>query len=419
MPRADAMTYVPARKRWTKMFKGQRFWISCQALGAPETKDGSRQAANAWWQTKENELRGLLPCGSPERRRAILQAYKGRPIAPQEILPVTAEYINSVSHADNPQQSYLMYELLGKEQYERAVEACEGREKQDALLASAIAGEASIEDSAQSHVDAWLAIERLRVSNGHLSAGSYDNYQRDIKGFIQFIGQYASAKTINEDTVKGFFAHLQDQSNKVAKWTTGKAFIRHLAEQRTIEQPGNLDSRKFRFGQSEPKQQTWSMAQWQEAYQASEGLNRLCLLLAANCGFYGADISEAYNHFNASNGTITMARVKTEARTVTWVLWQETADLMVKHGQELSGLWGKTLDDNGKQKKRVASCIRGLKQLRHTSNSFVKNNPELGQYADYFLGQSAKSINERHYSAINLETSKRIADYLHSQYFAS
>jgi hypothetical protein len=422
MPRADAMTYVASRKRWTKMYKGQRFWISCQALGAPETKDGSRQAANAWWTDKENQLRGVHNMGSPEYRLALLNAFAGHPVSEQEQPAQTAAFLHTVAHMPIANASNLMRGFLGEQGLTQAAQLQTTYKQQiDGLLNNLPV----MQDTVQAHVESWLALELLRVNNGKLSPGSYDNYKRDVKGFMEFVGEYTSAKTINEDTVKGFFADLQNKSNRVAKWTVGKAFVRHLAEQRTIELPGNLDSRKFRFGKSEPKQQTWSMAQWESAYKTSEGLNRLCLLLAANCGYYGADIASAYAHFNASNGTITMKRVKTEARTVTWVLWQETAALMVKHGNELSGLWGKTLDENGKQRKRVASCIRGLKQLRHTSITMLHHSP-LQAYENYFAGHAQSVVSgesvpltmtEKHYAADSLETSKRLSDYLHQQYF--
>jgi hypothetical protein len=56
MPIPELMTWVPSRRRWTRMYKGKRYWISCKALGVPETKEASIQAANAWWKAKQAEV---------------------------------------------------------------------------------------------------------------------------------------------------------------------------------------------------------------------------------------------------------------------------------------------------------------------------------------------------------------------------
>jgi integrase len=57
MPVPELMTWVPAQRRWTKMYRGRRHYISVRQLGiVPETKEASLAAANQWWRDKQAEL---------------------------------------------------------------------------------------------------------------------------------------------------------------------------------------------------------------------------------------------------------------------------------------------------------------------------------------------------------------------------
>ncbi len=49
----------PPHYRWTKMYNGVRYRITCEQLGLPRelwTKEGSYQAANLWWKQKQAEI---------------------------------------------------------------------------------------------------------------------------------------------------------------------------------------------------------------------------------------------------------------------------------------------------------------------------------------------------------------------------
>jgi hypothetical protein len=57
MPVPELMTWVAAQRRWTKMYRGRRYYISARQLGiVPQTKDASLHAANQWWRNKQAEL---------------------------------------------------------------------------------------------------------------------------------------------------------------------------------------------------------------------------------------------------------------------------------------------------------------------------------------------------------------------------
>ena len=56
MPAQEHMTWNPSQKRWLKKYRGKMYSVSPRQLKSPPTKDGSRQAANQWWEAKQREL---------------------------------------------------------------------------------------------------------------------------------------------------------------------------------------------------------------------------------------------------------------------------------------------------------------------------------------------------------------------------
>ena len=54
MPRLYLMSWEgPPHNRWVKMYKGVRYRVSCQDLGAMMfTKEGTAKQANEWWRKK-------------------------------------------------------------------------------------------------------------------------------------------------------------------------------------------------------------------------------------------------------------------------------------------------------------------------------------------------------------------------------
>ena len=60
MPRAVNMSWEGhPGYRWVKMFRGSRYRVSCQELGAITwTKEFTVQLANEWWARKRIEIEG-------------------------------------------------------------------------------------------------------------------------------------------------------------------------------------------------------------------------------------------------------------------------------------------------------------------------------------------------------------------------
>src|SRR4051812_19510791 len=61
--------------RWVKMYKGTRYRVTCEELGAMVfTKEASAALANTWWEKKQSQLSGPSPVAR------ILEAVEQVPI---------------------------------------------------------------------------------------------------------------------------------------------------------------------------------------------------------------------------------------------------------------------------------------------------------------------------------------------------
>ena len=104
MPRLVLMTWVASQSRWTKMFKGVRYYISPKELGTPPTQADSLQAANEWWREQTGRDRRVQPpprSRQPGRRGVLLQAWAGGPLeTPEEAAAALADMM--AHFADKP-----------------------------------------------------------------------------------------------------------------------------------------------------------------------------------------------------------------------------------------------------------------------------------------------------------------------------
>src|SRR5438309_2182947 len=71
MPLTTRMTWEPATRRWRKRYRGKTYTVSCRALAAPETKEASAAAANAWWRAKKLEIDAGVADGHPHAEHLV------------------------------------------------------------------------------------------------------------------------------------------------------------------------------------------------------------------------------------------------------------------------------------------------------------------------------------------------------------
>lgn len=358
MGRKYQVSWDARNRRWLKEYRGKKYAISCRQLSelmgltVPETKDGSYQAANAWWEARKAEIdkvnqakvRQLVPL---EDLAAAVIGKQG-PLVEQEAYTLlgidsalradAGEEVEVIIRIDKAGNATLWPASLGRQPpaeqvIAAAVDKIGGRvvtqllkspslpEPMAACLpparvqqvqdsAAGLRGEttAPAERTIAANCDRWLALQRAKVAAGKLAPDRADNLRVYLNHFRGFLGDTAAVESVDAQTIEAFFLwcgrkveERQKDKDGKAGWSaiyaekifdTSRVFIRYLWESGLIELPKNIDSREFSFRVHAKKIETWTAEEFQAALAAATGQMRLHLLLMANCGFTQEDISD-------------------------------------------------------------------------------------------------------------------------------
>jgi integrase len=247
--------------------------------------------------------------------------------------------------------------------------------------------------------------------------------------------------------------HQQTYSKDYAHSIFGavRQWITWVAERGLMPLPGNIRSRRFKFGNGGGKKiVTFTDAEVQKLLTGCDDFSertRLFLLLGLNCGMLQNDIAELEDsEVNLSAGTLTRPRSKTpDGPTVTYKLWPETVKLLRKYRAQVSlpGRRGGSLFllsernsplvrywlEDGKQRrydiihsawKRLTERVdfhKPFKVLRKTSATKLGSHEQFKFYVSYYLGHSPRSVAERHYVRPSDAEFFKACDWLRGQFF--
>lgn len=442
MPRSYLLTWEPDPRRWRVRYKKKTYTISCKALGAPETKEASYKAANAWWHARKAEIDAEKTPGIHPNAQAIdtLNAQLAWAQRHGEAAMASA-FAADIDLLEGDRRGDLgNLFLFGTSEASRAV-------WQDRL--SQEAPEATPKDQTVGGQAAkWLDTLRQRAEAGKISADRFDNLRCHLDRFTAFIGPALPATAIDEVRVEGYYLHLLGlvKQGQIAEATAdsvfkaAKGFVRHLHERRVIDLPRNLGSRALSFGGAAKSVETFTVDEVRRLVPAATGQLKLHVLLALNCGMYPSDIAELKDHeVDWRAGTITRRRSKTgdmeRVPTVTYALWPQTLALLEhwRTGGEIvlrtrsGGLWAFRLMRGGKLYKNDNIGPRFLKlrdqlgltlafkHLRKTSASLLNREYD-PRVVTHFLGHAPQSMAEKHYAAPDEATFARVILWLGQQY---
>lgn len=458
MPIPELMTWVPSRRRWTRMHDGKRFWISCKALGAPETKEGSVRAANAWWTAKQAELDAAnkpIPrtpkpmedlagaafgCSPDELADRLVTFWTNRSGDAREMAERDFEGIvkNVVSRiferhvlSGEPLPEGFGVDLLPPARVEQVHTAIKG-----------LRGEspAPPDRTVKVHVDRWIATQQALVKAGSLAPDRADNNRICLEHFAGFIGETAGVDTIGAERLHNFYLwclrKVEERSGdarRKAGWSTeyakkvfgtARAFVRFLWESDLIDMPRNLNSKTFRFNGGTKAIQTWTAEEVNRVIGEAPGQLKLHLLLMANCGFTQVDASDLLDsEVDWKGGRIVRKRSKTGDKestpTVDYKLWPMTFHLLKQYrsGKEVALLTesgrpfvrkelvnGKlvkadNIASNFAHLKRRLKFKKPMKQLRKTAATMLESHEVYGRFVTHFLGHSPRTVAAKHYAA--------------------
>lgn len=474
MPAKPLMTWEPRPRRWRKMHRGVVYTVSCEALGVPETKESSYQAANAWWQRRRAETEADRP---PHPHNDVLTeleerlSWARRHHAADDAARI-AEQIEAVGRMADAPTAEVEEVFLDKGQIRGRIELARrfGVDVPDGLPAvvrDMIFGDRLVwEDRTQididepkipedrtvaAAVDRYLAMKRAEAESGQIRVTSYQPIRDRLPHFKNYVGDVDAGK-IDERTLSGFHAHLLDRmgsgdfSQQYAAHilSAARSFVRHLWRERTLEAlPRNLDTLAIKVDGREIE--TFDLGALDTILDAAVERTRLYLLLMLNCGMYQSDVAAVkQSQVDWAGGKITRKRTKTEREkkvpTVSYLLWDETFRLLKKYrsqdpilaltNENGAALLRRPLRENGRVSRtdnikkgyeRLCKCLRieepmPLMYLRKTSASLLETHETFGRHAQYFLGQAPQSLAERRYAKPSPEQFDRAVRWLGLEY---
>lgn len=443
MPKKYFMTWEKARCRWRKMHKGRVYTVSCDQLGMPATKDASWQAANAWWLRKAQELH--VPV-LDEANARLAQALEATPLealrdlmekgeAARQMLTIlrtAAPDKDPATTVESLEEGIgvpldLLRRLMGfgntANHYTRHVASeDEMHVNLDALAAQLSPAPVDPERAVSHHVGRWKALQMGTTKSN--ARKKMNCHMLDF--FAQFLGS-VDIDAIDEAKWQEFYSWLAakplDEGYKGRILRTARNFVTYLFEMNLLDAvPRNLGSRLLIFRQKRKKVNPLPDEAVRRFFGEATGQTRLHVLLCLNCGMTAQDVSDLQDdQVNWVEGTITRKRSKTEDHEdvpeVTYKLWPSTfallkeyrsgrpTSLLTKTGQpwiqeEYDGSKYRHSDSiasNFKTVSRKAKVKVSPKQLRTTAASKLAEHPKFKFYAQYYLGQSPKTVADKHY----------------------
>jgi len=298
--------------------------VSCRQLEVEESKEASWRAANRWWEAQKAEIDARPRQVEPEQEfAAVTQAMN---------------MMEEFQQADRATQRAIVEVVLGK----KTLEALQ--EQTLALLD----GEQNPDRTVAAQIEAWSTALQASVAAGSIDVSRFDGYLRNVAVFRDWFGGGLSIDLITAVKLEGFYNFL---AKKVGEKTYSpayahsifgatKQFISRLAELGLASLPGNIRSRKFRFGHSQPRRiPTFTIDEVKSLLGGCDGFSertKLFVLLALNCGMLQSDVSDlGEDEVDWRAGTLTRPRSKTpESQVVKYKLWPETFGLLQKYRQQ-------------------------------------------------------------------------------------
>jgi hypothetical protein len=405
MPRKFTMTFEPAKKRWRKMYRGKTITISCDALNAPPTREGSYREANEWWEQKLTEIRGKTP---PDRVELLIRELQaGRTWLEDQGIkthydPTTGMVVES------------------------------GTE-----FAHRLARHATPTNRTVGHwVDKFLAMRETEIPK-ELSIASYDSIRLCLGHFKAWLGPGLPIDDLGADRWIEWYKEIQRSTISVGykrkRLLFARTFISWLVEQELIPGFASLFAKRYKFGASDKEVPPLTADQVREMVESTSGILKCFLAVMANTGASQKDLADMKpDEYKA--GRITRRRSKTETRNtrvVSWKLWKVTRDLIDEFKQEggshlfltQSGKpWVRDELINGKRKKtdsiksiyRLTKIGIPLKMLRKTSGNLIMH--EFNQHiADHFLGHGRDVVDAAYFSREQAELDAAV-DWLGKEY---
>src|SRR5262245_56615821 len=219
MARKLFMSWIGSQKRWTKMYRGHRYAISCKALGVPPRKEASWQAANRWWEAKQAELDGqheaeTVKPGTPQAIARLLEAWKGAPLLDEADASLTMLEIMH-EFKDKPLPPEVAEAVLSIGAVRRLQEGV------DTLLDGPKAVE--VNRTVGGQVDRWVSLQQSLAQAGRITPDRADNNRICLYHFRDCLGTQTPLEVIDVHRLQDYFLHCLGKVSERTKDREKKA----------------------------------------------------------------------------------------------------------------------------------------------------------------------------------------------------
>lgn len=425
--------------RWRKTYKGQKYVVTCQELGAQSwTQEGSGKLADQWWKEKVAELEG----GSQTAR--ILQPFEQVPLEKlkefQERGEAAKVLLTELPFVKVEVEAEELARIVGPVQPERRAEAL-------GEVVSKVTGPkpADPDRRLKTRAEAFLGLlnDQKPLTFREIRDFIRSLYTAKAKGGGLLLGAEMDIAGLDEAKVDEVFLWLKEadltNATRKKRWGFFKRLVRHCWERRLIELPRNLDGLSFKVQAKKIK--TYTPDEVRDCLAAMTPRLKLYALLGLNCGMTAADIGQLRkDQVDLSKGKLTRKRVKTadndNVPEVQYQIWPETLQLLrdcwsdhttlALTSTDGTSLWDARQSEDGStpQKDLIYQYFKRAKIpithkcFRSISATIIESHESYGRYTSHFLGHSPKSVKDRHYAAPSAELFDTILGWLRGRLLA-
>lgn len=444
MARRFEMTWFAPRRCWKKKKGGKVYYCPIACKGKTNDPDGYA-ASLAWWKGMEAGVAkapppaGLAALDKQDREWVKqLMTCPTNPRSQEDAMRVVERH----RHPDFGKTQFVKWN-------EMAEEARKAKVPQDQTM--------------EAMVKRFVGFKAAQAATGLKSAGRCINIRTYIEQFKAFFGADRPVSEITAVTLFDFHAKtLTDMGAGRLSSSAGrdrmqiaKQFIRWAWELGVLELPRNVESKELVIFVEAQEIEVFDFDTLKGILAGTPEPLKAYLALMANCGMTAMDVADLFHtEVDVTKGTITRIRSKRKrgkgkasnggtAVKVTWQLWPMTLDLLLRNrnlksdtvftgsdGGKLAytkldpvthkgcdvDLIAKAYRDHCRAANLPAADTKTLKCIRATSATKIGEHPEFGRYAQYFLGQSARSVAEKFYVKPSQDQFDRCLHWLGEQY---
>jgi integrase len=462
MPAAEVMGWNSTQKRWYKRYRGKLYFVSPRQLKCEATKEASRQAANEWWDAKQQKVDTEL--GEAKRHPAnVIQhyqealenhrlyakwqrKYENSPTAAEKSETMMEWLQDSLASDDPPfPLSHWQYDPLHELRMQQKTDDVMGfnifwRDRYLTLKKEERHEQATpLETTIRAHIQDFLALKKAQAQAKGKIGGFY-SYKQWLMVFSNWVDPFAPIASIDEKLWERWYIFVSGKiadgsfAPSTAKDYVGAArsFIRNRWEKKYLELPRNLNSKQLAISIPDKTPLVFSVEEITDYIAAAKERVKLYIYLMLNCGMYPVDIAKLrQDEVDWEAGRINRKRTKTRDRSsnipkVDYKLWGCTFDLLKRYrstdatlvllNRDGKPLWVESGSKNDKlnRNSNIHSAYfqlvkgmklppeqrKGLKAFRKTGATMLEQSA-YGRFTEHYLGEAPQTITSKHYSHKN------------------